>query len=714
MKASVHLLNRYLEPGDVSTDQAERLLTNAGLPIDSREPLPGGDARLEVEVTSNRGDCLSHIGLAREIAATSSRTLKLPVVPPISRSSGDRCSDHLSLENQAPTSCPRFTVHVIRNCTIGPSPAWLRDALEAVGQRSINNVVDITNFLNFEFGQPCHAFDLAKLAGRTLIVRTARDNEPLTTLDGKKRTLKPDQIVVADGQRAQSLAGVIGGADSEVSAATRDIVLEVATWDPVAIRRAARHHQIKTDASHRFERIVDPRTIELPARRAAALIAELAKGALCAGMLDAGPAASSPAPLREIPLRPARCRQLLGIDIPDAEIAAILQRLEIQVEPQTAGAPPTLLCTIPPFRPDLEREVDLIEEVARIKGFDAIPVHDRVTVQIRPPQASESAAVELGSVLTGLGFYETVTFSFIPPKHATPFLSWSLAALSVADDRRAADGTLRPSILPSLLACRRKNQDGGVDVPGGIRLFETAAAFSEPKNERKAHDLVNASHRPSLERQTLALLMDVPGVTKGKAGSTEQRQHAIRILRGAVESVVHALAGPSVQPVSDPSDEPFIPAFDPAASARILANRQFIGWLGLIAPDTQRLFDLDIPVAAAEIELAPLLALYPPRSRVHSLPAFPAIQRDLSLVLDESTPWSAIDTLTRAPGLDKLEDVSFVGTYRGKPLPAGKKSVTLRLTFRDAARTLRHDEVDPQVSTLIARARSDLRAEIRA
>ncbi len=703
MKASVSFLSRYLDPPTLSAQEAEHALTLAGFPIDAREALPGGDCRLEVEITSNRGDCLSIIGLAREIAARGGHRLRLPDVPPAPGSPSDPCSGRLVLEVTTP-DCPRFTVHIIRNCTIGPSPAWLVRALESVGQRSINNVVDITNFLNFEFGQPCHAFDLARLAGGKLVVRTAREGEALTTLDGKKRSLKADEVVVADAQGAQSLAGVMGGQDSEVTAATRDIAFEVATWNPVAVRRAARRHQLRTDASHRFERLVDPRTLDLPARRGAALIAELTKGTLCAGMLDS--ATVPAAPLREVQFRPTRCRALLGIDVSDQDMAALLERIGIATRAAGAAPVPRLACTIPAWRPDLTREVDLVEEVARLRGFDAIPIHPRMTVQVRGPQVSESADVELARVLTAQGFFETVTFSFITPAQAAPFLAPSLALLAVADDRRKSDGTLRPSTIPSLLACCKKNQDSA--VTGGIRLFETASVFADPAGPRQA-----ASGQLPLEPRTLALIMDVPGAAKGKPGTVDQRQLAVRILRGAIESAVHALGGGSASVELRPCDPP-ISAFEAGATAQVILNGAAIGHLGPIAAPTQRLFDLDLPIVAAELTLAPLLALFPPRSRVAALPAFPAIERDLSLDLSESVSWSAIRGTVLGARLDKLEGVAFVGTYRGKPLPPGKKAVTLRLSFRDASRTLRREEVDPQMATLVATAKQALGAELRA
>lgn len=693
MKAAVSWLNRYLRPAGLTAQEVEAVLTDVGFPIDAREELPGGDARLEVEVTSNRGDCLSHVGLAREIAAKTGRALAFPEID--TPATAGRATEFLTLQNTVPDVCPRFTVHIIRGVKVGPSPEWLARALESVGQRPINNIVDITNYLNFEFGQPCHAFDLAKLAGNSLVVRYAREGEALMTLDGKKRTLKADEVVVADAQRAQSLAGVIGGGDSEVSDSTRDVVLEAATWDPVAVRRAARRHGVRTDASHRFERGVDPRTIDLPARRAATMIAQLGGGALAEGMLDQG---RPPLPPREITLRTQRCRDLLGLAIDDATIAELLGRLEIR--PRPAG-PGVLACVIPAWRPDLEREVDLIEEVARIRGLDAIPVHPRVAVQVRGPQESERAVREIGAILAGLGFYETVTFGFVTPKQAEPFMPAGLSALAVDDDRRKHEGTLRPSIIPSLLACRKKNQDGGVEAAGGIRLYETGAVFAQDAGPQ------------TVERRVLALAMDVPGVGKGKPGTVEERQTGLRVLRGAIESVARGMSGPEAALTIRAGGE-HLPALDPAAAAEVLLAGRRIGWLGLVGAGTQRQFDLAVPVVGAELELQALVAAFPPRSLAHPLPAFPAIERDVSLVVDEAVRWDDVRELVESSRPDRLVGVEFVGTYRGKQIGPGKKSVTLRLRFRDPNRTLRHEEVDPQVDSFVARAGERLGAAVRA
>lgn len=687
MDISLRWLNRYLSPDGAGADEVEHALTYAGFPIEERRELPGGDVFLDVEITSNRGDCLAHIGLAREVAARGDvqRSLALPEWkdPP----AGAAIGDTFSLENTTPEYCPRFTARLIRGVKVGPSPAWLVELLEAVGQRSINNVVDVTNWLTLEYGNPSHVFDLAKLAGHKLVVRWATENEKLTTLDGKARVLKADELVVADAERAQSLAGVIGGADSEVSDTTTDVVLEVACWNPVVVRRAIRRHNVRTDAGHRFERGVDPRTLDEASRRAAAMIVELAGGELAEGVLMEGGALPEPT---MVDLRPSRCMALIGVDIPVSEMIEHLRSLEIEVEQIDED---TLRCAMPPFRLDLTREVDLIEEVARAHGVDTIPIADALSVVIAHPQESERGAERLAGVLTGLGFYETITFSFVSPADAEPFLPQGLAAVSVDDDRRKAEPTLRPSLLPSLLACRKANRDAQVEVDGGIRLYETGSVFAEKDGE-------------SVEFRSLALLMDVPGGAKA-----DDVQEGIRIMRGTIDEVVSALTGSSV--VIEPS-KPTTPAWDPKAHATITQDGEHIGQMGLMHPSVLARYDLEHPVVFADVALDPLLQRYPPRAKVTALPAFPGIDRDLSLVVKEDVAWSTLASLVDAVRPAHLVGCSMMDIYRGKQVGAGRKSVTMRLTFRDASRTLRHDEIDPGVNSVIERAKADLGAEIRA
>ncbi|GJQ28940.1 MAG: phenylalanine--tRNA ligase beta subunit [Phycisphaerae bacterium] len=690
MLVAISNLRRYLQDAaDLAT--VEHALVAAGFPVESRTSLDEGDVRLDVEITSNRGDCLSHLGLAREAAAQLGMALRRPSTGELPGNGGPIGSS-LILENTLVRGCPRFTARVIRGVKIGPSPAWLRKALEAVGQRSINNVVDVTNFVAGEFGNPCHVFDLARLAGARLVVRLARAGEKLTTLDGKSRTLDAADMVVADAERAQSLAGIIGGQDSEVTDHTTDVVLEMATWDPVAVRQAARRHQVRTDASHRFERLVDPRTIDEASARATALILEVAGGRLCDGMLDAGAALQ---PLTCVRLRPSRCRALLGIDLTTEEMVRALSRLEITVEP-IGRAGEELRCTVPAFRPDLTREADLIEEVARVVGYGRVPVRATMPVAVGSPQASEGARRELGSVLAGLGFFEGVTFSFTSPAHAAAFCPEGLRIITIDDARRGDEPALRPSVLTGLLACRRRNLHAMVHSDGGVRLFEIASVFGEQGSA-------------TVEHQNVGLLLDVP--VAGKAATRDEVQHGVRLMRGAIEALTGRLSARALAVEQAP---PHAPAFDPGAYARLTLGGRALGYLGVIAPETQRAFELAHPVVGAELNLAVLVAEYPPVAVVSALPAYPGIERDLSLIVGDETPWSKIEAVIRRHAAGPFVGVSFVGTYRGKQIGEGRKSVTVRLGYREADRTLRHEEVDAPVASLVASLRAELGAELRA
>ncbi|MBL8963980.1 MAG: phenylalanine--tRNA ligase subunit beta [Phycisphaeraceae bacterium] len=706
MKISLAWLNSYLAPADLTPDQAEDLLMHVGFPIESRETLPAGDTLLDVEVTSNRGDCLSHVGLAREIAVKTGRSLVMPTadLPPPAPGAG-RVEDLVAIDNTCHDLCPMFTIRVIRGVKVGPSPEWLARAIESIGQRPISNVVDATNYVNFELGNPSHVFDLSRLAGPRIIIRRARHDEPLTTLDGKKRLLTTDDLVVADQGTAQGLAGVIGGADTQVTERTTDVLIEVATWSPSAVRSASRRHAVRTDSSHRYERIVDQRSLDFASRRLASIILATAGGLLCEGVLSAG---SPPPSQRPIRLRTSRCTALIGVEIPPAQVEGTLRGLGIATEaaPSSGGEQGALTCIPPHWRPDLTREVDLIEEVARVAGLDRIPVSPKVSVVVHPPNPRELALRELAAILVGMNFYETVTFSFVRPTHAEPFLAPGLRELRVDDERRGAEPTLRPSILPSLLACRRKNQDGDVVIPGGVRLFEFGPTFSQeiPRDP--------ASRGEVIQPRTFAMLMDVTGSGTAGKRTSDEVQSAIRAMRGVIESVIRALGGtrPSIEVA--PADPPY-PAWRTDAVARILVDGLAIGHFGVVSDQTTSAYGIECPVVAAEVLAAPLLDLFPPRTSVRPLPEFPAVERDLTLIVPENVRWAAVESLVREAAPERFESLAYVGAYRGKQVGDGKKSLTMRLWFRDAHRTLRREEVDPEIDSLVRLAGQRLGALVR-
>lgn len=719
MKISLAWVNSMLEPGDVSAAEAERLLTFVGFPIESAEEVESGgvkDVRLDVEVTSNRGDCLSHAGVAREIAAASGRRLRVPeaVLP---TGAGAGIAGAVRLENRVAGAmgvggCPLFTLRLIRGVKVGPSPAWLARRLEAVGQRSINNVVDATNYVLFELGSPSHVFDLAKIRGGSVVVRGAEKGERLSLLDGKTVELRAGELVVADGSGASSLAGIMGGAESSVSGATTDVLLEVATWSPGPVRACARRLNLRTDASHRFERRVDARTVEAASRRVAQLIIETAGGTLAEGVLSAGAALPAAA---EIGFRPARCRVVLGADFDDARMRTALAAQGVEVSPTgaTVRGQPAWRCVAPGWRPDLLREEDLIEEVARTIGLDQIPVQEKVAVRATGPQGSELAVREMSRVLTGLGFYETVTFSFVRAKEAKPFTPPGVATLSVSDDRRGDEGTLRPSVVQSLIACRRANQHAKSAAAGSVRLFEIASVYGE------------SAPGQHVETRNLGLLIDLPtgeagGGGAGGGGAFERRQRGLRLVRGVIEEIVTALRGAeaAARLVFEPGNAggakglPWA-ALDASAGARVSLDGAPLGLMGLLTPAALSAAELEHAVGVAELGLTALVEGYPPRALVAALPAFPAVERDLSLVVDEAVTWGRVEGAIKGGRPRWMEALGFVYTYRGKPLEAGKKSVTLRMTFREGTRTLRDEEVNAEVQGLIERLGREVGAVVR-
>ncbi len=697
MLTSVTWLNGYLDPGDLTPDEALRVLEATSFPIEERRDLPDGDAVLDVEVTSNRGDCLCHLGLAREIATVTGRTLVPPQPhPPAGQTD---VAGLTSVENRVTDVCPRFTARVIRGVKIGPSPRWLVDALERVGQRSINNVVDVSNYVLHELGHPSHTFDMARLAERRLVIRYAEKGEKLTVLDGKDHTLEPTDLVVADAQRAVSLAGVIGGLETGVTASTTDVLLEVATWDPLVIRATARRLGITTDAGYRFERVVDPRDLEWASARAAALILEVAGGELADGLIDEG---REMTPRTVVELRPARCEHLLGKPIPVDEMERSLTAVGFDVEIGVGGA--VMRCTVPVFRPDVTREVDVIEEVARLHGLDSFEVAPRLEVPLEIDHPAEWEAREavdrtVGEILTGAGFFETVTFSFATEAEAGLFLQRGTRPIRVDAERRRETPCLRPSIVPSLLNCRRANQDGNVQIPGGVRLYEIASTFAE-EDDGDAHG------RRTIERRTLAMLVD--------AGTAiDRRQGALRELRGAVEALVRRVGGRHRRVHTGPM-EPAMRAHEGGTFAKVVVDEATpLGWIGVPGDGALAAWSLDQSVAVAELDMDALRSLYPAMDEVELLPAYPSIERDLSLVVDEGVAWARIERTLGGLELAMLEGVEFVGVFRGKQVGPGKKSVTLRMRFRSPDRTLRHDEVDPQVESAVRALQEGTGAALR-
>jgi phenylalanyl-tRNA synthetase beta chain len=682
MRTSVLWINDYLDrPADAAEQAA--VLTAAGLPLDGGDTADNGEPWQEIETTSNRGDCLCHVGMAREIAAATGRTLKLPAATPTAHA--EKASDAVRVANHEHALCPRYTARVIRGVKVGPSPDWLQRRLIAIGQIPRNNVVDATNFVLFELGQPTHVFDLATLAGGEIHIRRARKDEPFLPLgsDAKEVKLSADDLVIADRDRPVALAGVKGGALASVTEATTDLVLEAATFDAVTVRNTSRRHGISSDSSYRFERIVHPAEIDAAADRLAALILEIAGGTLSSGVVSDG--APLPAP-RAIRLRPARCRKILGFDIPTSRMMDLLATLGFSPKFSLEGGAEVIDTIAPPRRVDVEREIDLIEEICRLHGLAAIPVADTLPIRVERQNPVERGTRAAKDLLAGMGFVETITHSLVAEKLAESFLPKGATLLRVDDERAGGEPTLRPSVVASLLRVRRHNEDQGAE---SLRLFEFASAFH----------YANGTH---VERPTLALVADAPG-------GARDPQLAFRLLRGSVERLLGLVAPRTARVEFIPSD---LPSWL-APAARVVVGGVDLGVIGLVEPRVLKSCGLERPTAACELELRGLLAQYPPDNAAKELPAFPATDRDISAIVGEGIAYGAIVREIESLALPFLESIEFVTTFRGKQIGEGRKSVSLRLVFRAADRTLRSEEADASVAKAISRLREALGAEIR-
>jgi len=663
MKISLEWLRDSL-PSRVSPDQAAEALTHGGFPVEKIDAF-GDDTVLDVEVTSNRGDLLSHVGVARELSALLNREFR-QVIPKAAESASP-ASSVTSVAIEAADLCPHYTARIVRNVKLGPSPAWLARRLEAVGLRPISNVVDVTNYVMFETGQPLHAFDLDRLGGRRIVVRRAKAGEKLTTIDGHERELTGDMPVIADASRAVALAGVMGGRDSEVSAATTNVLLESARFDPLTVRKAARSLDLRSDSSYRFERGIDPTLPERASLRAAQLILETAGGELLSGMASAG---STGYQLKHVTLRLARLRQVLGVELPTAEVVEAFRRLGLSPV-QHADR---IDVTVPSHRLDINIEADLVEEAARVLGYDRVPVRDEIAIRVTPPEPARKATDMIRSALVAGGYFEAVTFGFVGDALAADFVPPEArpdAPLPRADASvRKKDASLRPSILPGLLEAVRRNETAGT---AEAKLYEIGSTFW---------------NRPGggvEERQRLGLV-----------GSADVRE-----VRGVVEKLLSRLD--ARRPVRVVPDER--PGYARGACGRIEWDGTPVGYLGRVArPVAEKLSLRELP-AAAELEMAPLLAGVQLVPQLHKPPAYPAAPRDLSLVLPESVRYEAVESLVRAVNPPALEEVRYVTTYRGKPLEQGTKSVTVTLMFRSSQRTLTGEEVEAAVQKVVEAAK---------
>lgn len=671
MKISLEWLREYVDYQD-SVERLAEIFTGIGFPVENYEKV-GDDWMVDVEITSNRPDCLAHIGLARELAAATGAKLRLPDVnfPEV----GKPVTECTSVADEAPRYCSRYTARLITDVKVGPSPDWMCRRLETIGQRAINNVVDITNYVMMEIGQPLHSFDYDLLKEGRIVVRMARPGEQMVSIDHSVLELKENMLVIADAKKAVAIAGIMGGLESEVVDSTKNILLESAHFDPLSIRRTSRELTLASEASFRFERNIDPVMLEWASRRATALLVQLAGGKAAPGLVDAWPVKKQTPP---VPMRLSRMRHLLGISIATERVITILDRLGFgpQYDHQDL-----ITCQIPSWRGDVQREVDLIEEVIRIQGYGHIPAESSIHITVKTEDKYQRTRKKVVNAVQSCGYYETVNVGFLEDKYWPPFCEVGFEPVRVKDVSRKNKNALRASLLPSLLEVRKRNQDAGNE---DCRFFELAAV-----------------HRPAQNPESLPMEMIQLGLlTDG----------SFRDLRGAIESIVASLDNQQ-QVVCQPGK--VIWAREDAA-ADLYLGTQKIGQMGVAAENILALFDLGREVCLADLSFAELLKLEGRTVTLQPLIRFPGIVRDLSLVLDEEVPWIKLEQAIRAQQIEDMRELHFVDIYRGKGIDAGKKSLTLSMEFRSVNETLTHEQADAYQEKILSALYKEFDAKLRA
>lgn len=652
----------------------------------------GTDMVYDLEITPNRPDLNSVIGIAREISAVTGNPLRLPEVN-LTEASG-RVADAVAVRIEDAELCPRYTARVIRGVKVAASPDWLRHALEKVGVRSINNVVDVTNYVMLETGQPLHAFDyhlLAKSAANglpTIVIRPAAEGEKFITLDGQERALTRQMLLIADETKAVALAGVMGGQNSEINPNTVDVLIESACFKPQNIRATSRKLDLRTESSYRYERGADIGICDWASQRAAQLILATAGGKLAQGLVDAWPQPFAP---RQITLRHAQCDAVLGVAIPAAQQTQFLQRLALKVEAGPAGEPPATTFGVPSFRVDLKREIDLIEEVARLYGVDKIPATPpRGAVGAHPHDAVHDQLANVRRILTGLGLYEAQGQTLVSDVVAR--LTHGSALVPLSNPLSSDMNVLRPSLLPGLLAALRHNVSRKIN---DLALFEVGRVFLESEGQRR-------------EERRVALALTGQRHPLFWSGEEREARFDISDLKGLLEEFLEQFGVRGMNYVRRPESTALF-----LESATVHLGRFQLGEFGLLLPSLARQHDLRDAVLLAELNLDLLLARRNPNKSFRPLPAFPAIRRDIAMILPAATTHESILQVIKQAKPANLEAVELFDVFRGKNVPAGQKSMAYAFTYRHADRTLTDAEVNAVHDKLVVHLKQRLQATVR-
>jgi len=659
---------------------------SVGQPFAEYLERPESDVVYDLEITPNRPDWNSVIGIAREISALTGNPLRLPeihIAP--SQLAGEPTEKMLAVRIQEPEFCRRYTARMLRGVKVGPSPAWLRSALEKAGLRSINNVVDVTNYVMLEIGQPLHAFDYHLLSGHpTIIVRRAAEGEKFVTLDGKERVLTDKMLLIADETKALALAGIMGGQNSEIRPETVDILLESACFQPQNIRATSKKLELRTDSSYRFERGADPDICDWASRRAAQLILQTAGGLLLDPAIDAYPA---PPPPKEITLRCPKTSELLGVDIAPAAQIQFLQRLGLECVNPAAPA-----FRIPTFRVDLKREADLMEEIGRLYGVDKIPATPpRGAIGVNAFDAVHDQIAEARRILAALGLFEAQGQTLISSAAAS--LSADPALVASLQYPLSSDmNVLRPSLLPGLLESLRHNVSR---KNGDVALFEIGRVFFQAGGKIK-------------EERRLGVALAGRRHSVFWSGAERDAKYDIYDLKGALEEFFEQFGLRGVTWMRRTENRAVF-----LESASVQLGKLNLGEIGQLAPQQAKLYDLRDAVFLAELNLDLILARRVPARSFKPLPAFPAIRRDVAMLVPEAILFEAVQNAVKQARPPNLEKTELFDVFRGANVPTGQKSVACAFTYRNAERTLTDAEVNAAHAQLVEQLKQSLHATIR-
>ena len=660
---------RELASTKLNAQDLRERLTMVGLAIDAVEEHVS-DQILDVEVPSNRPDCLSHIGIAREVTVIENGVLNPPLVeePP----TDGKAETFTSVEIEDLDLCPRYAARLVRGVKIGPSPDWLVKRLEAIGQRSINNVADITNYVLHEMGQPLHAFDFQKLGGRRIVVRRARAGEKLQTLDGVDRELTTEMLVIADAEKAVALAGIMGGEDSEISNSTTDVLIESAYFSPDSVRRTARALGMDTEASRRFERGADCDGVLRAQLRCVQLICELAGGVATENAIDVYPNRMHE---RVVSLHPERVKGLTSLDVETSEMERIL--IGLGFVPTGNPREGVLTYRVPSWRGDVEQEEDLVEEVARHTGYSKIGSELPGGSSSGEYQPAEMKQRALRTTLTGFGFDEAINFSFAPQDSQfewIPAFSDKEVQPELKNPIIEDASWMRSTLLPGLLSSTRHNLNHGIR---DVRLFEIGRVFASSKSGE-------------LPEEKFSWAMVLTGGATGEDVAVADRELDFFDVKGALDAAVDAM-GLSSLVYSKAEVKHLRPG---QAASLSLHDGTAIGSAGRLAEQISTSYKFRQPVYIAELDLSSLLS--GPERAVHYKPLarYPGVVRDISLLLDRSVQLEEILAAVRGRQISDCRDVRLVGVYEGVHIPSGKRSITIRIEYRSDERTLRDDEVE--------------------